>query len=110
MKFVLVRSGPVSEISMKCAGNNPCAPTSRAFGDIDYEGTIQVDLNARSIEIDLKIDQFPAFEAYATINDGAGIILFQESPPSGNTVMNLPGEANRPIKRKLQDLDGDGVF
>jgi hypothetical protein len=47
------------------------------------------------------IDQFPAFEAYATINDGSGIILFQEPPPAGNTVNNLPQSANRPIVKTL---------
>ena len=110
MHFTLVGLGSPTTIRMDCAANNPCAPTSRAFGDIDYEGTIVINSASRSIEIDIKIDQFPAFEAYATINDGAGVALFRESPPSGNTVMDLPGPANRPIKCKLEDRDGDGVF
>ena len=95
---------------MKCAANNPCAPSSRAFGDIDYTGKIIVDAAARSLEIDGLIDQFPAFEAYATINNGAGFTVFRMSPPAGNTVMNLPGAADRPVKFRAEDRNGDGVF
>jgi len=50
------------------------------------------------------------FEAYATINDGSGVKVFQIPPPKGNTVMNLPGDANRNVYYRLEDSDGDGVF
>lgn len=112
MKFTKLPSVGSSRIviQMECAASNPCAPSSRAFGDIDYTGRITVDVSARSIEIDGMIDQFPAFEAYATINDGAGVTLFRVSPPAGNTVMNLPGAANRPVRFRLEDRNGDGVF
>ncbi len=46
-------------------------------------------------------DQFPVFEAYATIDDGAGLTLFREKPPVGNTVMNLPQSANRPTIKTI---------
>ena len=78
-------------IRMDCAASNPCSPSSRLFGDIDFTGTIEIDIAQRTIEFNGLLDQFPAFEAYATINDGAGVTMFQESPPTGNTVMNLPG-------------------
>ena len=88
-------------ISVTCAASNPCAPTSRLFGDIDYNGTLTIDHAARSVKFDGMIDLFPAFEAYATINDGAGVTLFRKSPPAGNTVMDLPGSANRPIAKAI---------
>jgi Protein of unknown function (DUF3238) len=97
-------------LSMKCAANNPCSTSSSVIGDIDYEGTIVVNKTTRKISCDLKIDAFPAFESYATINNGAGIKLFQISPPLGNTVMNLPGTAKRVVKCTLEDINGDGVF
>lgn len=84
-------------ISFNCAASNPCAPTSALFGDIDYNGTLTINHAARSVRFDGMIDQFPAFEAYATINDGAGVTIFREPPPAGHTVMNLPGNADRPI-------------
>lgn len=107
---VLPVSSSTITIQMKCAAHNPCAPSSTLGGDIDCEGTIYMDRSARRIECDIKIDSFPAFEAYATINDGAGVMLFQIAPPIGNTVMNLPGPATRAVQVRLEDLDGDGIF
>ena len=112
MKFTRlpsVESGKMV-IEMECSGSNPCAPSSRLFGDIDFKGRITVDVSARSVEIDSVIDQFPAFEAYATINDGAGFTIFRVPPPSGNTVMSLPGGADRPVKFRVEDRNKDGVF
>ena len=118
MKFTLLRGSASSPtgpfvIEMDCSACNPQAPTSRVLGDIDYRGRITVSPAAPagpSIEIDIIIDSFPAFEAYATINDGAGVMMLNESPPLGNTVMNLPGTANRPFKRLLEDRGSDGIF
>lgn len=103
-------SSPIVTLEMKCAAHNPCAPSSTLGGDIDCEGKIYMDRSARRIECDIKIDAFPAFEAYATINDGAGVMMFQIAPPFGNTVMNLPGPATRAVQVRLEDLDGDGIF
>jgi hypothetical protein len=102
-------SAPVV-VEMTCSACNPCAPSSRWFGDIDYEGTITVDRTARTVLIDAKIDSFPAFEAYATINDGAGVPIFQMPPPAGNTVRNLPRGATRRVRYSLRDTSGNGVF
>ncbi len=92
------------------AASNPCVATSRIAGDIDYTGTVSYERETRTLELDGKIDDFPAFEAYATLNDGAGVTLFRLPPPPGNTVMNLPGPPHRPVRFRLQDRDGDGVF
>ncbi len=97
-------------VKMLCCSNNPCSPSSRVGGDIDYEGKIFIDLTTRRLTFDGKIDAFPAFEAYATINDGVGVPLFKESPPVGHTVMNLPGKANRKIKVTLEDKNFSGTF
>jgi hypothetical protein len=42
------------------------------------------------------IDNFPAYEAYAKFN-GVTKTLFTVPPPPGNTVVNLLGDANRPV-------------
>lgn len=97
-------------IEMKCAASNPCAPTSRLFGDIDYVGRILIDLSARSLKFDGMIDRFPAFEAYASINGGVAFALFTIAPPAGNTVMNLPGGADSPVRVRIADRNGDGIF
>jgi hypothetical protein len=95
------------QVDMKCAANNPLVTTSP---DIDYVGTITIDPSRRKLELDALIDAFPAFEAYATINGGSGVNLFTEPPPAGNTPFNLIGPADRPVKRRLEDRNGDGIF
>ncbi len=99
-----------ASVQMKCASSNPCAPTSMAFGDIDFNGLITVDASGRRIEADIWIDTFPAFEVYATINDGAGVPMLQEMPASGRTVMNLPAGATQRRRYRLEDRNGDAVF
>lgn len=110
MANAFIKNKGLYVIQMYCRSNNPCSPSSRFGGDIDYEGKILIDLPSRKITFDGKIDAFPAFEAYATINDGAGVALFQESPPVGHTVMNLPGSANRKIGVSLEDKNFSGIF
>lgn len=84
-------------IAINAMANNPCSPTSTWFGKIDFRGTFTVNLLECWAQFQGHIDAFPAFEAYAAVNDGAGKPLFKEPPLKGNTVMNLPGAANRPI-------------
>jgi hypothetical protein len=110
MKFTLVSVEPNVVIRMDCTASNPCAQVSRAFSDIDYKGTIEIGREARSIAIDLMIGLFPAFEAYAAINGGLGAILFHHAPPAGILAVRVPPGANRLIRSRLEDRDGDGIF
>ncbi len=95
------------QVDMKGATSNPLVAASP---DIDYTGTITIDPSRRKLEMDIKIDEFPAFEAYCSINGGAAFELFVEPPPAGNTPFDLFGGANRPVKRRAEDRNGDGVF
>lgn len=110
MKFTLISVEPSVVIRLDCKASNPCAPASSALDDIDYKGTIVIDPAARRIAVDLLIDLFPAFEAYAAINGGVGAILFRHAPPAGILALRLPPRANRPIRARLEDHDGDGLF
>ena len=101
-------SGPF-QIEMNCAGNNPCSPSSRLGGDVDYHGRITVAPAASRIDFDLTVDAFPAFEAYASINGRPPTTVFRLPPPQGNTVMNLPGGANRRVRKRLEDRNRDGI-
>ena len=76
-------------------------PLVSAAADIDYEGTFTIteddpSQGAVTVKFSGKIDEFPAFECYARMN-GMTKKLFTAPPPPGNTVMSLPGPANRPI-------------
>jgi len=69
--------------------------------DIDYNGTITVSpphpSGAVKITFNGMIDAFPAYECYASCN-GVTKTLFRINPPPGNTVVNLLGGANIPVK------------
>lgn len=48
------------------------------------------------LESILSLDDFPVYECYATFK-GVTKTLFTNSPPAGNTVVNLPGFAKRSV-------------
>jgi hypothetical protein len=66
--------------------------------DIDYVGTITFSggVMPGSVEVSFNgmIDDFPAYDCYATFN-GVTKTLFTDSPPAGHTVANLLGPAKR---------------
>jgi hypothetical protein len=77
-------------------------PLVSAAADIDYSATITLTTTTGtegdSVQIDwsVMLDSFPAFEGYVE-RDGDVTALFQIPPPEGNTVADLPGDANRPF-------------
>ena len=110
MNFSLTATDPTTLIRMDCKHTDLIAPTAHGIGEIEYRGIISMDLAVRSVEIDLMICLFPAFEAYAVINDGNPSILFRQAPPAGIMALPLPRGANRRVRSRLEDRDGDGVF
>lgn len=94
MKFKNLRGSSTStiQIDLEGASNNPCYTGSP---DIDYEGTFTIDVGRRIVEFTGKIDAFPAFEAYATADGGAGVMMFNTMPLAGKSPWNLPGDATR---------------
>jgi hypothetical protein len=105
--YDLRRSEPQTLIlSVQIAASNPCAPSSRYFGDIDIEGTLTVDLKKRCARFSGKTDEFPAYEMYGTVNDGPGFPLFRRSPKADETVLTgLPGWANWSIDSGWRRID-----
>ena len=85
-------------------GSNPCVKGSP---DIDFKGRMNVvlyeveegsgRLQQANVEFIGLIDQFPAFEMYAAVNDGAARTVFTILPLEGATPSNLFGDANRYI-------------
>ena len=75
-------------------------PLVSLASDIDYEGSFEItvypDRPRCSVRFRGRIDAFPAFECYAQL-EGRTRSLFTIAPPRGNTVLNLPGPANRPV-------------
>lgn len=110
MTCMLTAIEPQVVVHMNCHTSNPGTSASWAFGDIDYVGMMVIDPVARSLAVDLKIGLFPAFEGYASINDGPAVTVFRYAPPAGFGPGRVPSGASRPIRAFLADRDGDGVF
>lgn len=85
-------------VTLDAAAGDPLVSTA---ADIDYEGRFLIKVYSRSpyrvrVELDAKIDAFPAFEAYAAL--GASVkTLFRAAPPPGNTVTDLAFGASRDV-------------
>jgi hypothetical protein len=110
MQFAILSMNPAIAIRMNAKTGNVGPPVEHSIGETEYRGVIEINAAARSIDIDLMICLFPAFEAYAAINDGTGSILFHHAPPAGIMSLQLPKGANRRIRSRLEDRDGDGIF
>lgn len=111
MTASLVSAGPPTVVQLTCAGRNECSAPTVVAGDIDYRGRITFDPSAREVAFDGMIDEFPAYEAYATINRRLlGDPLFTIPPAPGKTATNIVGGATVSVRRRIRDSDGDDVF
>lgn len=105
MRFSLVAGEPNILIRMDCRYVDPVAPPAHGIGEIEYKGTIEINPTARTIDIDLMICLFPAFEAYASMDDGSAIILFRHAPPAGILALGPPPGPKRRIRSRLDDQE-----
>jgi Protein of unknown function (DUF3238) len=93
MRFSGLRAvaGSPIEIHLWGESNNPCLPSSP---DIDYRGTITIDAAAETVSFDGFVDEFPAFEMYASVDGGPAKSIFVRSPELGKNPWNLWGGPN----------------
>lgn len=112
MKYRLsaMTTGNNARVDFNLSAAHPFTYAAMMFGDVNVRGFFYIDYKARSLSLDCKIDSFPAFEAYASINDGTVRNLFMIDVPVGNTVTSLPGEAVGQVRRRICDSSGDGEF
>ena len=81
-------------LDLQAAANNPLFTGSP---DIDAIGTFSIDVSTRRVHFTGKVDEFPAFEAYASPSDGPTVTLLQLLPVPGNSPGNLFGGADRSV-------------
>jgi hypothetical protein len=103
MKFSLVATSPTILIQMDCRYGELIPRAAHGIDEIEYKGTIEIAPATRSIDIDLMICLFPAFEGYAAIDDGPGTVLFRHAPPAGILALGPPRGAKRRIRARLDD-------
>ena len=103
MTFSLEATTPTILIQMDCRYGDSIPRVGHGIGETEYKGTIEIDPAARSIDLDMMICLFPAFEGYAAINNGPGTILFRHAPPAGILSLGPPRGAKRRIRARLDD-------
>jgi hypothetical protein len=103
MKFSLLATTRTILIQMDCRYTDALSPPVHGIGEIEYKGTIEITPTARSLDIDIMICLFPAFEGYAAIDDGPSTILFRHAPPAGILTLGPPRGAKRRIRSRIDD-------
>lgn len=104
MKFgnlIQVGSPDIYTIFYSGVGSNPLVAASALVGEIDIEGsfTVSVDMSNKNALISFqgKVDDFPAYEAYASDGSSAAEVLFRIGPRPGATALDLGGPATRTV-------------
>jgi hypothetical protein len=87
-------SAALMQVDLVAAANNPCV---RGSPDIDYIGTVTIDVEARTVSFSGMIEPFPAFEMYSIVNNYPAQPLFQVTPKPGDDPWNLFGPASVPV-------------
>lgn len=93
------QAGDVISFDYVGEASNPCLTVSP---DIEFSGTVSLDLNQRTVSIDGKVDVFPSFEALFIKPDGSVEVLYQEDPANGATPADLvtsPSGGSRAVSR-----------
>ena len=84
-------------VEISAAAHNPLMPSP----DVDFVGSVRIDVTRRSISFEGKLDQCPAYEMYASVNNTKALPMFRVMPLPGKTLWNLAGYANRPISAAI---------
>jgi hypothetical protein len=108
--FTMVLEADKIILKLNANASNPCAPSSAFGGAIDLQARFEIDRKLRTLTFEGIVDAFPAFEAYAGINNGSPTTIFRREPPKGNTVMNLPGGPSVKVERIVLEDTGTAVF
>lgn len=94
------------QVVLGCSAGNPLVPGAPK---IDYDGTITYDKVAKTLAFQATIGNFPAFEAYASLNGKPFKKIFSVGPAPGSTPWALfdagLGFQSRPLAKVPVKLD-----
>lgn len=82
---------PAVKVPIKMSCSIPLVFGSGTIADMDVIGFLTVDPIARKVVYSGKVDEFPAYEAYVSVNGGPPLILFQQDVLPGKTPNDLIG-------------------
>lgn len=79
------------KLAVKMSQAIPLVFGASVLADMDIIGSLVIDPTARTVVFDGKVDEFPAYEAYVSVNGGTPLTLFRQSILSGKTPSDLIG-------------------
>lgn len=96
----LFRDGNKIKVELTSDARNECFLKIGSPVSINYEGTLSIDILERTVEFLGKVGDFPAFEAYVSINDGQPKQLFKFHDEA-KKVTDLVFGARNPVNGKI---------
>jgi hypothetical protein len=90
-------------VKINAGSKNPCVKIGRVklTPSLDFEGTITVfvedDPSKAVVTFNGKVEKYPAFEMYATANDGDPQTVFQIGVAPSGSIGDLPGGPERTV-------------
>ena len=78
-------------LALRASAANPCVdvlgfdPSPHIKADL----SVNVDMQSRRVQISGRVTQFPAFEAYASVNDGPAQAVFRKKPVTNKSPWDL---------------------
>jgi hypothetical protein len=93
-------------IDLSGSTHNPCMKVANVpvSPNLDYNGTLTVVLveGGVSVSFNGSIETYPAFEMYASVNDGTPTTLFREDIAPGANLLSLTGPPGRAITYQIK--------
>jgi hypothetical protein len=106
--FRVAENGRTFLIDLEGSSKNPCVEVAhlKLSPNVDYSGTIAIQLLEQGIRAFIwfkgKIETYPCFELYASINNGPPQTIFQEPIAEGASILNITGPATREITYRVE--------
>jgi hypothetical protein len=102
----LAEGGSTLSMEIKGSSRNPCLKIAsvEVSPNLDYEGIIIVSLHTTTRQVmvafDGKIETYPAFELYASVNDAPPVAVFREGVIPDASPLSLIGAPTREVNRQ----------
>jgi hypothetical protein len=106
--FHISQDGRQISFDLKASSKNSCLKVAelKISPNLDYEGAFTItlghDLTSAVITFEGKIEVYPAFEMYVSVNGGVPQTMLREDVMPGTSPLNLVGAPARPIRCQLE--------
>lgn len=102
----------VMKVKLRGATKNACLKVAniKVSPNLDYVGELSIAVDDERTKVAItfngRVEVYPAFEMYASINHGPPAAIFRAAVEPGATPLNLAGPAARPITVTVRLPDG----